>query len=65
MKFRQDIGKMEELLEQPGDLTVLATVRLMRKLNRVFVEVESEEGVSRRTLKKMLRRVSLELPNQP
>jgi len=56
---------MEELLEQPGDLTVLATVRLMRKLNRVFVEVESEEGVSRRTLKKMLRRVSLELPNQP
>jgi hypothetical protein len=65
MKFRQDLGKIEELLLQPGDLTVIATVRLLKKNGRVFVECESEEGVSRRTLKKVLRRVSLELPNQP
>jgi hypothetical protein len=60
--IRKDIGKIEEILEQPGDLEVVATVRFLRKNGRVFVEIESEEGISRRTLKKTLRRVSLEIP---
>jgi hypothetical protein len=61
---RKEYGqeKMEALLEQPGDLTVVATIRLMRKNRRIFVEVESDEGISRRVLKKALRWASLEVP---
>jgi hypothetical protein len=65
VKIRQDLGTIEELLEQPGDLTVIATVRLLKKSERVFIEIEADQGVSRRVLKKVLRRASLELPNQP
>ena len=62
--MRKEYGqeKMEQLLEQPGDLTVVATIRLMRKNRRIFVEVESDEGISRRVLKKALRWASLEVP---
>lgn len=62
MKFTRDLGKLETILEAPGDLEVVATVRLMRKNGHVFAELESDEGVSRRTVKKLLRRLSLELP---
>ena len=62
--MRKEYGqeKMEQLLEQPGDLTVVATIRLMRKNRQIFVEVESDEGISRRVLKKALRWASLEVP---
>jgi hypothetical protein len=65
VRITQDLGKVEELLEQPGEITVWATVRLLRKNGRVLVEVESEEGISRRVLKKVLRRCALELQRQP
>jgi hypothetical protein len=48
MRIQQDLGKVEELLEQPGEITVWATIRLLLKNGRVLVEVESEQGVSRR-----------------
>jgi hypothetical protein len=65
LRITQDLGKVEELLEQPGEITVWATVRLLRKNGRVLVEVESEEGISRRVLRKVLRRCALELSMQP
>jgi len=62
-KMRRDIGKIEELLQLPGDIKVLATIRILNKAGHAFVELESDQGVSRRLLKKMLRRMSLEMPN--
>ena len=64
MQFRKDLGKIEEILQQPGALETVAVVRILRKNGHAFLEVESEEGISRRALKKMFRRLSLEI-NQP
>lgn len=60
---RKDIGKIEEILETPGDLDVVATVRFLRKNGHIIVEIESDEGISRRLLRKTLRRAALELPH--
>ena len=65
MKANRDLTKLEEILEQPGDLEVIATIRVMRKRGNVFVELDSDEGISRRLVKKFLRRASLDLPTQP
>lgn len=61
MRIQKDLGKLEEVLEAPGELSVIATVRFLRKNRHVLVEIESDEGVSRRVLRKSLRRLSLEL----
>jgi hypothetical protein len=63
-KFRRDIPKLEKILEQPGPIEVIATIRVMRKNGNVFLELDSDQGISRHLLKKMLRRVSLELPRE-
>ncbi len=65
MKANRDMAKLEAVLEQPGDLEVIATIRVMRKNGHVFVELDSDEGISRRLVKKLLRRASLDLPTQP
>lgn len=55
------MGKLEALLQAPGDLKVVTTIRLMRKGDHLLFEMESDEGISRRTLRKALKRASLEL----
>jgi hypothetical protein len=61
VRIQRDMGKVEELLAQPGDLKVVATIRFLRKGNHLIFELESDEGISRRLVKKTLRRASLEL----
>lgn len=62
MRIRKDIGRIEEILEEEGPLEQIAIVRFLRKNGHVFVEIESDEDISRRILRKTLRRAALEIP---
>ena len=57
----RDMDKLEAILEAPGDLESVATIRVMRKKGHVFVEMEADGSLSRHTLKRMMRIMAVEL----
>lgn len=61
VKFYHDLGRYEELMQAPGEIEVIATIRVMTKNGKGYAELEADERISRRTVKKLLRRLSLEL----
>jgi hypothetical protein len=49
------------MMQGPGELEIVFVIRGLRKHGRYLIEIESAEGISRHFIKKMFRRIALEL----
>ena len=50
---------MEAVLEKPGDFETVATIHLLRKNGRIFVNWTAEEVLVKQLIERMLRGIGL------
>jgi len=52
-------ASMEAVLEKPGDFETVATIHLLRKNGRIFVNWTAEEVMVKQLIERMLRGIGL------